>query len=49
VIEETDEIEPWQGADVSESEDTEEGTKKRKRKDEELPFSTVEEINRGFI
>jgi hypothetical protein len=44
-----DEVEPWQGADVSESEDTKEGTKKSKRKGEELHFPTVEEINKGFI
>jgi hypothetical protein len=46
---EVDEVEPWQGEHASESEDTEEDTKKRKRKGEELPFPTVEEINEGFI
>jgi hypothetical protein len=46
---EVDEVEPWQGAHVSKSEDTEEDKKKRKRKSEELPFPTVEEINQGFI
>jgi hypothetical protein len=46
---EVDEVESWQGSDVSEFEDIEEGTKKRKRKGEALPFPTVEEINKGFI
>jgi hypothetical protein len=46
---EADEVEPWQGVDVSESEDTEEDIKKRKRKGEEFPFPTIEEIKEGFI
>jgi hypothetical protein len=46
---EVDEVEPWQGAHVSESKDTKEDKKKKKKKGEKLSFPTVEEINEGFI
>ena len=43
------EVEPWQGVDVGESEDTKEDIKRKKKTSEELLFPIVEEIYEGFI